>query len=211
MSIIDPQSLNRYAYVSNDPANRIDPSGLEETVPHPDFSMFWDFIGYVNAGPGFIPEGGEKEPKGLRRRKPRKTAEDEERQRQQSGFNNCAKGKIRDFRRAEYGSIAKIAIGTFFTALSAGVGTAAGAANAAAQTGARSAGARIVGYTARYKFGELLAKGAPVVGAFTGTLAINGGIESWNNHEQLAKALASCKSQFPQADHSTLGIFLTTY
>jgi hypothetical protein len=29
--------------------------------------MFWDFIGYVNAGPGFIPGGGEREPKGLRR------------------------------------------------------------------------------------------------------------------------------------------------
>ena len=59
MSIGDPQSLNRYSYVGNDPVNRIDPSGLEETVPRPDFSMFWDFIGYVNAGPGFIPGGAD--------------------------------------------------------------------------------------------------------------------------------------------------------
>ena len=30
MSIGDPQSLNRYAYVQNDPVNLMDPNGLEE-------------------------------------------------------------------------------------------------------------------------------------------------------------------------------------
>ena len=79
MSIGDPQSLNRYSYVGNDPVNRVDPSGLEETVPRPDFSMFWDFIGYVNAGPGFIPGGGEGEPRGKKKQKKR------------SGFKNPSK------------------------------------------------------------------------------------------------------------------------
>jgi hypothetical protein len=37
MSVGDPQSLNRYAYVSNDPVNRIDPSGLQEVDP-------WDVV-----------------------------------------------------------------------------------------------------------------------------------------------------------------------
>jgi RHS repeat-associated protein len=35
MSVGDPQSFNRYAYVKNDPVNFVDPSGLEEPEPCP--------------------------------------------------------------------------------------------------------------------------------------------------------------------------------
>jgi hypothetical protein len=34
-SISSPQSLNRYAYTSNDPVNRVDPLGLQSIGPRP--------------------------------------------------------------------------------------------------------------------------------------------------------------------------------
>jgi RHS repeat-associated protein len=40
MSVSDPQSFNRYAYVGNDPINRIDPKGLEE-IWFPDGIPKW--------------------------------------------------------------------------------------------------------------------------------------------------------------------------
>jgi RHS repeat-associated protein len=52
MSVSDPQSLNRYSYVENDPVNRIDPSGLFETAvcgaDHNTCGGGWD-----NGGSGF--------------------------------------------------------------------------------------------------------------------------------------------------------------
>jgi hypothetical protein len=135
----------------------------------------------------------------------------QDRQRQQQGFNNCAKSAIRTFRRAEYRAIGKIAAGTFFTALTAGFGLEASAANSAAQAGIRSAGGRIIGYSAQFRFGQGLAYGAPVIGAFTGTLAVNGFIDSGHNNDVLNQALATCNSLYPQADDSTIGIFVTTY
>jgi hypothetical protein len=137
--------------------------------------------------------------------------QEQERQRQQQGFNDCARSAIRTLRRAEYKAIGKIAVGTFFTALTAGVGAEAGAANAAAVAGARSVWARIVGYSARYRLGQALAVGSSVIGIFTGATAYNGFIDSSRNHAQLDQALAGCRSQFPQANHSTLGVFVTTY
>ena len=51
-SIIDPQSLNRYAYVRNDPDNLVDPLGLrmvQETSPFRAF--FMGLIGAAGWGP----------------------------------------------------------------------------------------------------------------------------------------------------------------
>jgi hypothetical protein len=48
-SVGDPQSLNRYAYVGNNPMNRIDPSGLcaesfwGETCADFDIVIFWSW------------------------------------------------------------------------------------------------------------------------------------------------------------------------
>ncbi|HEX8846462.1 MAG TPA: RHS repeat-associated core domain-containing protein [Pyrinomonadaceae bacterium] len=44
----NPQSMNRYSYVSNDPMNRIDPSGLDDTPSIGSFSAGNIFAGYVN-------------------------------------------------------------------------------------------------------------------------------------------------------------------
>jgi RHS repeat-associated protein len=43
MRVGDPQTHNRYAYVSNDPANARDPSGLDTREITPDFSQLWYF------------------------------------------------------------------------------------------------------------------------------------------------------------------------
>jgi RHS repeat-associated protein len=67
MSIGDPQSLNRYAYVQNDPVNFVDPSGLEETLAcYVDgipvscsfgLSLINSGAGYLNGTPGFYGGG----------------------------------------------------------------------------------------------------------------------------------------------------------
>jgi hypothetical protein len=72
-------------------------------------------------------------------------------------------------------------------------------------------GTRIVAYTARFKIGQIIGAGSSVVGVFTGAMALSGFSDSFRNNAQVDKALADCNAQFPQANHSTLGIFATTY
>jgi RHS repeat-associated protein len=59
----NPQSFNRYTYASNDPANLIDPSGLDGDSPgsgggsacvNTAISLFWDFPADIGCGEGIL-------------------------------------------------------------------------------------------------------------------------------------------------------------
>jgi hypothetical protein len=50
MSVGDPQSFNRYAYVGNDPVNMVDPTGLFALAERPPRYVNWFFFG-INNGP----------------------------------------------------------------------------------------------------------------------------------------------------------------
>jgi RHS repeat-associated protein len=92
-SLAAPQSLNRYAYVENDPVNFTDPSGLLIWDGFPDYvirtntwarSDFpWDFFFRSFFGNGLRPHPIEREPREPRERPepPQKTLDDKEIQR----------------------------------------------------------------------------------------------------------------------------------
>ena len=50
-SLVDPQTLNRYAYVSNDPMNSIDPSGMEECSAEYSYEQCGGDKGFWGGGP----------------------------------------------------------------------------------------------------------------------------------------------------------------
>src|SRR5205823_6465423 len=109
------------------------------------------------------------------------------------------------FRHTERRAIAKIAGGTFATALTGGAAVEAAGAN----TIVGSAGWRVVSYSARYKVGQLISYGSPIVGMFTGAVAISGFQQSLANNAQVDKAIADCAAKTPLADHGTWGLFFS--
>jgi hypothetical protein len=165
----------------------------------------------VGRGPGGVGAGGGGRPGGEGRQPQNPTSPQQHGKSEQQGFNDCAKSAIRTFRRAEYRAIGKIAAGTAGTTLAALAGGEALAANTAAKGFSLPVGTRIVAYTARFKIGQIIGAGSSVVGVFTGAMALSGFSDSFRNNAQVDKALADCNAQFPQANHSTLGIFATTY
>lgn len=58
MSVGDPQSFNRYAYVRNDPVNFIDPSGLNPASPATRYGQFSDPMGVAFYVDGQLADAG---------------------------------------------------------------------------------------------------------------------------------------------------------
>lgn len=87
--VSNPQSLNRYSYVLNNPVNMVDPFGLEGGCPpgmHPDFSQDGKCVGHTHntlvdglgstSGGGPVPSPGPPDPKEPKEPKePKKPAE----------------------------------------------------------------------------------------------------------------------------------------
>jgi hypothetical protein len=217
--LLDPQSLNRYSYVQNDPANFVDPSGLlKEIVPvrPPD-----DPGGYLGWGEGDgsdpgvwsppIPADPDPRPGGG----PQRRIEDKIRQHQyerrkkeqQKKYDNCVKTAFSEFRKdylkqggeALAGSALVIAGGYLYfyglpTEVSSGIGLAAAQAFVReGELGEALHAMEAAGYVAIWPLSGGFALIAKAVG------------EGGESEQKLRKKLADCASQTPLADHE--GVF----
>jgi hypothetical protein len=136
---------------------------------------------------------------------------EQERKRQQQAFDDCVTAAVRKFRRADLSAIAKIAAGTVGTTLAARGALSAGRANASGVNGVARAGARVTRYGTRYRVGQAIEVGGAVAAVFTGQAILDGFNQSSRNFAALDKDINLCKGLSPQADHSTMGIRLTTW
>lgn len=202
MSVGNPQSSNRYAYVGSEPTNFIDPSGLRrwcidyyvgDGVYHTQCYDFPDF----NYPPQehSVPAGTD----GNEQEQNNDTS-------QQAEFDECARTAFREFRRAEYSAIAKIAGGGAGTTVAARTGMVGVGYLAEWSSLLSRAGARIVRYTFRGRIPQLAAYGGTFGTIFTGEMVLNGFREANANARKKDAAIEDCKSKFPNANQSALHI-----
>jgi hypothetical protein len=231
-NLTDPQSLNRYSYVQNDPVNFVDPSGLNKASPYtrygdcpPGSAVCGSGVG-MGARPlldGFnylwYPHGethdryilhqpsdgnmfGPLEEFAGGLQEPAPSSTND----QQADFEGCAKEKIRKFRKAERAAIAKIAVGTVgFT-----VSTLTAARGISAIFGIASAPVRVTAYRSGYRALQLGTAGSVAANLISGVTVGEGFSQSSGNHEQLGKDLEDCKTKFTRADHSTTRLMFAT-
>jgi len=208
----DPQSLNRYSYVGNDPVNFVDPTGMyaiafcnsivigqkyiEGIGELPVVLISCDVIDFGGGGrisplepptrePSGPIESGEPEPQ-----KPvPQPAPDPRPQLQQKEFNDCARSAIRTFRRSEYPAIGKIVGGT--VAFTASAIASSGALNAVGKitSSALKVATRITRYNRPVQQLQLIAAVSTVAQIFSGDTVINGFKDSDRNNQVLNASL----------------------
>ena len=130
---------------------------------------------------------------------------------QQKQFDDCARDRIRTWRRSEYRSIGKITGGMARVYLGTRIGGPAITLNMSTRLAAGRSGARITGYSSKFKAGEVVGFLSLLGSAVSGDLFVSGFKDSYNNRGVLDKGLEECRAMFPNADHSTRHIFFTTF